>query len=134
ENDSVVASGSLQDSERNEIVFDDTFAGLAAEAHRPLGLRWQTDIIGRFLVPLRESSAYGNIAQAWGNLSWMVSDRWELSGSALYERSEAGTAEVAQPEHWYWNYGLRGTWFIEDRLSLSFNASETQWKIFGSAN
>lgn len=133
EDDSVVASGSSQDSQRDEYVFDDTFAGVVAEAHRPIGLRWQTNLEGRFLIPLRETSSNGNRLQGVASLSWMVSDRWEISGSGVYQRSEAGNGEKAQPESSQWLYRLQGTWFIEDRLSLSLNASETQWRFeFGS--
>lgn len=129
QDDSVVASGSSQSSQRDEVVFDNTYAGLVAEAHRPLGLSWQADVFGRVLFPLRESYSQGMTTLAAGNLSWMVSDRWEVAGSASYQRGQAGNQDSPQPDSWSWRYGIQATWYVEDRLALTFNVDEIQWKI-----
>jgi hypothetical protein len=110
---------------RGENAQDESFAGVRVEYFRPLGLAWQADLSGEALVQV--SDVEGWIGSGTARLSWMVADRWEASGSGAYDREFVQDhAKGVLNDEWSWNYGVSGTWYIEDRLQLTLSAQETQ--------
>jgi hypothetical protein len=111
------------DEDRDEIWF-----GGSAEAHRPLGWRWQLDGLGRALAPMRTGEE-GLAGLALAQATWFVSDRWEAALEFQYSRtylSPQGSDGVLTRDDWSSSWVTSLQYRLEDHLALVASIAEYQ--------
>ena len=94
---------------------DFVFTGFAAEFHRPVGMRWQTDAFTRAL--LSESGERLNVATG-ASVSWFIADRWYATTSVGHSAFAPGHGTERRVSSWSFVYAASVDYFLEDAWSL----------------
>jgi hypothetical protein len=112
---------------RSPFDYDQVFAGATGEFHRPLGPRWQLDLDGQAMLPVRKESD-GFEEMSSGVATFLVSDRWNAGVSLAQQRSvrKDATSGLTQVDSWSCSYGVAVTYYVEDRLTINGGSSEAQ--------
>lgn len=118
----VFADEFRSDVERTDRV-DDVRTALVAEAHRPMGLRWQLD--AAHSTQVGESGSFVATSTLL-SASYLVSDRWVGGVSAQHSALATGRDSARRIDTW--DVGLSASihYFLEDAWALSLTASEAQ--------
>jgi hypothetical protein len=112
---------SIQVSDDRRDSNTDLLAGGTAEAHVPLGPRWQLDGAVSALFDTEDPQDHQNI-DGFGAFTWIVAERWQADASASYFRSYA-------PQIDYWSASARVnlSYFLEDHLRLGIGFTTGQF-------
>ena len=108
-----------------DLPFDEYMAGAGGEYHRPIGQRWQADLGGQVLAPVR-SEDDGFLVSTEGHLAWLVADRWLAQASVQQFREIRETNNLTVRDDWWWSYGVGLVYYFEDRFAVQLAASEQQ--------
>jgi len=107
---------------------DQVMAGGEAEYHRPIGPRWQLDVVGQALAPVRkEDSGFQVMTVADGAM--LISDRlvarigWDQNRIV---RRDAST-DVTQQDSWEVIVSGSASYYLEDHLQLQAGVSDDQY-------
>jgi hypothetical protein len=126
-----VTYGSAQ-STRDRVADDLVLLGPQAEAHLPLGLRWQADATGTVKYPL-EHVRHGVYMASSASLGYLVTDRWNVRAGVSHSRSflDDKSSGVLPDRDYAWSvdYSLLLGFFVEDHVLLNLQASENQHRV-----
>lgn len=132
--DSVVGGFRNAFASRNTAAQDMVEAGVGAEYHRPMGLKWQWDSRADLFTGLREQDKVLSLIVST-DVSSQLADRW-LATAFLTNywfdenRREGPTAQ----DNSVWLYGVNLLYYLEDRLTLDARIFERQDRIRGDSS
>lgn len=133
ENDSLVSSSSAWAASRGDQSFDEFDLGGTVEYHRPMGWRWQLDLVSNVAAPARPGET-GLHALSGAGATWLVADRWLASAKLTHSRDtfkpRGGQSYVE--DSWKVNYGIQLGWYVEDhtQIAASLVQSQTRSNVF----
>jgi hypothetical protein len=112
---------------------DDSRLGASGEYHRPMGERWQLDVNGDALFPLRKRDKL-LMTSAGVRLGFLVADRWFGSTSAFRTSSSDFRTDGPQVgDTWTWQYGARIEYYLENATSFGVGVQEHQSRSRGDS-
>ena len=103
-------------------------AGVRAEYHRPLGMRWQLDASQQLSVPLQRQRD-GMELDGSAQLTWIVAERWLAQGFVNHQRlidRAGGPGAALASDSWAISYGASASFYLEDRVQLRLGVDERQ--------
>jgi hypothetical protein len=128
--DSLVTSASHWTASHRDDSFDEFELGGTVEHHRPLGWRWQLDLLSRVTAPARPGET-GLHAQSAASVSWLVADRWlataKLSHSRDSFKPRLGASYVE--DSWRVIGGIQLGWYVEDHTQLVASVAQSQGRL-----
>jgi hypothetical protein len=117
-----VSTGFRADTEQTDRR-DDILTAFVAEAHRPVGLRWQLD--ASHSTQAGDSGRYVSAATSLG-ATWAVSDRWIGGVSARHAVLATGRGSARGVDTWDVGLAAELHYFLEDSWTLGLRGSEVQ--------
>lgn len=125
-NGSPVYGQVFESSNRNHLDREDSGAGVGVEYHRPVGMRWQSDLstAASYGGGPRRSLDLGSAAQ----IQYMIADRWYSSASLQYDVLSERLDDVRSEPTWFLQGRAQLSYLVEDSWSfdLQFSTSQAQ--------
>ncbi len=118
--DTLQGALSLESSDRTVRDADQVVGGVRIEWFLPVGWRWQFGVRGQAARPLRGSER-GLDATSSIQASWLVADRWEITGTldhARYYLRYPASSAYRNRDDWSFGAGATLRYRLEDRTSL----------------
>ncbi len=121
--DSLVASTEQQFDQRSVFRSDETQVGAVIEYHRPVGMRWQADVISQANFSRRLQAIFGT-SQA--QVAYVMADRWLAAVNAVQSVFESGLDDSGTVPAWQVTYNAALGYWLEDSWSIDLSVGGVQ--------
>ena len=117
DNGTPIASFLSESSDRTILDHRTSGAGLSAEVHRPVGMRWQADALASITYGIAPERAWN--ASAGVDVNYMIADRWFVSGQLLHQVFSERLEGVRTEPAWLFSSVTTLRYLVEDAWSLN---------------